>query len=908
LQGIIQSFNAAAEQMLGYAASEVVGKTSPAIFHDLDEVVSQAKYLSQKLGKDIEVGFEVFIAKARLGQVYEREWTYIRKDGSRFPVILTITAIRSDQGEIVGFMGIAKDITAEKKSERKLKDITDALDQTAIVAITDAQGTINFVNDKFCEISKYSREELIGQNHRLLNSGHHPHHFFVEMWKTISSGHAWRAEIKNRAKDGSFYWVDTTIVPFLNEDGKPYQYLAIRKDITTTHKAAALEFKKISLIASQTDNVAIVTNAQGEIEWVNDSFHKLTGFTLAEAIGKKPGDLLQGPKTSQETVASIHDTLARQEPFFGEILNYTKDGRPFWLLLNINPIFDEDGKLVHFIAIENEITTRKEIEIKLRQEVEVSVQKLHSINRELQESETFNRHLIEEFPIGLASCSMDGQLVFVNSAFAKILGRTIEETLELTYWDITPIKYAEQEAAQLESLQIEGRYSSYEKEYIHKDGHLVPVLLNGLAILQKGELIIWSSVQDISDRKQSEIKLQLANEELMRATRLKDAFLANMSHELRTPLNSILGMNEGLQEGIFGSINERQLKTLQTIEKSSTHLLELINDILDVAKIESGHVNLDLAVTNIQSLCTSSLAFVKQQALTKRIQLIPRIPKYLPKIRLDERRIRQALINLLNNAVKFTLEGGTITLEISLVRLERSTTNLTPLNYLKIAVIDTGIGISAENIQKLFQPFIQIDSALNRQYNGTGLGLALVKRLVELHEGTIELTSEVGVGSCFAINLPINIDSQAIEGQTEYDLSGQSLIGQSQAERLVPPLILLAKDNEANIATFSSYLEARGYRILSATNGQQAIDLAKAEHPDLILMDIQMPVMDGIEAIKQIRLDPNLVNIPIIALTALAMVGDRERCLAAGANEYLSKPIKFRQLNSTIQQILSKLL
>ena len=894
--------------MLGYAASEVVGKTSPAIFHDLDEVVSQAKYLSQKLGKDIEVGFEVFIAKARLGQVYEREWTYIRKDGSRFPVILTITAIRSDQGEIVGFMGIAKDITAEKKSERKLKDITDALDQTAIVAITDAQGTINFVNDKFCEISKYSREELIGQNHRLLNSGHHPHHFFVEMWKTISSGHAWRAEIKNRAKDGSFYWVDTTIVPFLNEDGKPYQYLAIRKDITTTHKAAALEFKKISLIASQTDNVAIVTNAQGEIEWVNDSFHKLTGFTLAEAIGKKPGDLLQGPKTSQETVASIHDTLARQEPFFGEILNYTKDGRPFWLLLNINPIFDEDGKLVHFIAIENEITTRKEIEIKLRQEVEVSVQKLHSINRELQESETFNRHLIEEFPIGLASCSMDGQLVFVNSAFAKILGRTIEETLELTYWDITPIKYAEQEAAQLESLQIEGRYSSYEKEYIHKDGHLVPVLLNGLAILQKGELIIWSSVQDISDRKQSEIKLQLANEELMRATRLKDAFLANMSHELRTPLNSILGMNEGLQEGIFGSINERQLKTLQTIEKSSTHLLELINDILDVAKIESGHVNLDLAVTNIQSLCTSSLAFVKQQALTKRIQLIPRIPKYLPKIRLDERRIRQALINLLNNAVKFTLEGGTITLEISLVRLERSTTNLTPLNYLKIAVIDTGIGISAENIQKLFQPFIQIDSALNRQYNGTGLGLALVKRLVELHEGTIELTSEVGVGSCFAINLPINIDSQAIEGQTEYDLSGQSLIGQSQAERLVPPLILLAKDNEANIATFSSYLEARGYRILSATNGQQAIDLAKAEHPDLILMDIQMPVMDGIEAIKQIRLDPNLVNIPIIALTALAMVGDRERCLAAGANEYLSKPIKFRQLNSTIQQILSKLL
>jgi CheY-like chemotaxis protein/anti-sigma regulatory factor (Ser/Thr protein kinase) len=271
---------------------------------------------------------------------------------------------------------------------------------------------------------------------------------------------------------------------------------------------------------------------------------------------------------------------------------------------------------------------------------------------------------------------------------------------------------------------------------------------------------------------------------------------------------------------------------------------------------------------------------------------------------LDERRIRQVLINLLNNAVKFTLEGGTITLEVSQVQLESSTTNLTPLNYIKIAVIDTGIGISAENIQKLFQPFIQIDSALNRQYTGTGLGLALVKRLVELHGGTIELTSEVGVGSCFAINLPINIGDPAIEEQTEQDLSGESQIGQSQTEGLISPLILLAEDNEANIATFSSYLEAKGYRILLATDGQQVIDFAKAEQPDLILMDIQMPVIDGLEAIKQIRLAPNLVNIPIIALTALAMEGDRDRCLAAGANDYLSKPIKLKQLNLLIQQVL----
>jgi signal transduction histidine kinase/ActR/RegA family two-component response regulator len=448
---------------------------------------------------------------------------------------------------------------------------------------------------------------------------------------------------------------------------------------------------------------------------------------------------------------------------------------------------------------------------------------------------------------------------------------------------------------------------SQEWTNIRKDGSRFPAEISVTVLTDDdGKTIGFLSVRkDISDRKQSETKLQLANQELMRATRLKDEFLANMSHELRTPLNSILGMNEALQDKIFGSINEGQLKALQTIENSSRHLLTLINDILDVAKIESGQVTLELKATDIDSLCKSSIAFIKQQALTKRIQLIDRIPKNLPEIMLDETRIRQVLINLLNNAVKFTLEGGTITLEVSQVQLESSTTNLTPLNYIKIAVIDTGIGISAENIQKLFQPFIQIDSALNRQYTGTGLGLALVKRLVEIHGGNVELTSEVGVGSCFAINLPFNIGSAAIDAQTE-NLSGQSQIGQSQTEELISPLILLAEDNEANIATFTSYLKAKGYRILSATDGQQAINFAKAHHPDLILMDIQMPVIDGMEAIKQIRLNPDLVDIPIIALTALAMTGDREKCLAVGANEYLSKPIKLKSLDQMIQTWLKE--
>jgi CheY-like chemotaxis protein len=408
---------------------------------------------------------------------------------------------------------------------------------------------------------------------------------------------------------------------------------------------------------------------------------------------------------------------------------------------------------------------------------------------------------------------------------------------------------------------------------------------------------------DISDRKQSELQLQQTNEELIRATKLKDEFLANMSHELRTPLNAILGMTEGLQEQVFGDVNERQLKALQTVERSASHLLELINDILDLAKIEAGQIKLDCASTSISHLCQSSISFVKQQASQKHIQLHTKLQSNLPPLFIDERRIRQVLINLLNNAVKFTPKGGRVTLEVKQLLPNVVTSDRLSPQYLQISITDTGIGISPENIQKLFQPFIQIDSALNRQYEGTGLGLALVKRIVTLHGGQVGLTSEVGVGSCFTVDLPYNCSSEIVLNSNPETtlLLNTPIIRVTNGQS---PLILLVEDNNANILTISSYLEATGYRVLLAHNGEEAIALAKSHQPDVILMDIQMPTMDGIEATKQIRLDPNLVNTPIIAMTALAMSGDRDRCLAAGANKYLSKPMKLRQLEATIQELL----
>ncbi|AFZ02617.1 GAF domain-containing protein [Calothrix sp. PCC 6303] len=454
-----------------------------------------------------------------------------------------------------------------------------------------------------------------------------------------------------------------------------------------------------------------------------------------------------------------------------------------------------------------------------------------------------------------------------------------------------------------------------EEKRVWKDSEaeLLQQIANQLAIAIQQASLFEQLQQELAERQQAEAKLtdsnqQLAvsNQQLARVTRLKDEFLANMSHELRTPLNAILGMTEGLQEQVFGVVNEQQLKALQLVERSGLHLLELINDILDVAKIEAGQIELDYAPTSVAHLCESSLVFIKQQALQKRIQLEIKLQINLPDLFVDERRIRQVLINLLNNAVKFTPERGCITLEVTQITLNISDADSPEQYFLRFAVRDTGIGISPENIKNLFQPFVQIDSALNRQYTGTGLGLALVKRIIELHGGLVGLTSELGVGSCFTIDLPFapNHTSPSVIAAGDQPVATSELDPSSPNEVVnLTPLILLAEDNEANISTVSSYLKAKGYRIVLAQNGQEAIDVAKTHHPDLILMDIQMPGMDGLEAMRQIRLDPNLAEIPIVALTALAMTGDRDRCLTAGANDYLSKPIKLKQLANTIQQL-----
>jgi len=395
--------------------------------------------------------------------------------------------------------------------------------------------------------------------------------------------------------------------------------------------------------------------------------------------------------------------------------------------------------------------------------------------------------------------------------------------------------------------------------------------------------------------------LRAANVELARAVRLKDEFLANMSHELRTPLNAILGLSESLQEYVYGPLNDKQRMTLHTIEESGRHLLSLINDILDLSKIGADKLELQVSWTSIEPVCQASLAFIKQSAHKKKIGLSYTFDNAVTMIQADERRLKQILVNLLGNAVKFTPEGGKVGLEV-VGDVERQMLDLT--------VWDTGIGIRQEDMARLFQPFVQVDASLSRQYSGTGLGLALVQRLTEMHGGSVKVESEIGKGSRFTVSLPWREPHEG--ARRESDAATQTENVSAPPDSVVsmlphhPVKVLVVEDNEEGLYTLMEYLPTHGYRVIEARNGMEAIEQARTKQPAVIVMDIQMPGMDGLEAIRRIRADADLRTIPIIAPTALAMPGDREWCLEAGANEYVSKPVSMKALVKIIETQLQQ--
>ncbi|OUC16398.1 MAG: hypothetical protein B0A82_01820 [Alkalinema sp. CACIAM 70d] len=520
------------------------------------------------------------------------------------------------------------------------------------------------------------------------------------------------------------------------------------------------------------------------------------------------------------------------------------------------------------IAIQ-QATTYEQMQTELVERKQVEIQ--------LRESEQRYATLAAAVPVGIFRTDTQGKSIYINQRCCEMIGLQLQETTGDNWQRNLHPDDAPKVLQEAMKSRQEGRPFRLEYRFLHPDGKTIWVFCQAVAEYDtQGNIIGYAgTLTDITDRKQAELALQQLNQnleviveqrtnelrqsniqlstvnaELARATRLKDEFLANMSHELRTPLNAILGLSEALQDQILGELTDRQQRSIATIAKSGRHLLELINDILDLSKISAGKLDLDLTSISIRQLCEGSLVFVKQQAHQKQIRLTSEIPEDLGHIMADERRIRQVLINLLTNAVKFTPEGGQVCFKVAVsqaqqwvgkVKIPQPIAQLQGSqaqdsqalqSFILFQVQDSGIGISPEDIARLFQPFVQVDTSLNRQQTGTGLGLALVKQIAELHGGAVYVESQPGQGSYFTVMLPYQMPT--IEALPSPESLPTSPTGSKHLSVEESPsisacsLILLAEDNEDNIETFSAYLQSRGYHLVIAGNGAEAVTSQKS--------------------------------------------------------------------------------
>ncbi len=428
--------------------------------------------------------------------------------------------------------------------------------------------------------------------------------------------------------------------------------------------------------------------------------------------------------------------------------------------------------------------------------------------------------------------------------------------------------------------RVEGHVALVEQP----DGSTTELLCNAGPIIDSAGTVtdVVVVAQDISARAEAE-RIRRDHEALAATAKLKDEFLATMSHELRTPLNGILGLTSLLRDETAGPLNDTQQTYVRHTHEAGAHLLQLINDVLDISRIEAAENDLELQPVEVADAVARAVEMVRSDAEDRGLDVTVDVEPGLAVVA-DDRRLVQVLLNLLGNAVKFTDEGGV-------------TVTATPGDdTVAIDVVDTGIGISAEDLHRMFEPFVQLEASLDRRYEGSGLGLALSRRLVEALDGRLEVQSRVDEGSRFTIVLPRATAATAAAPMPETGAAAPAAVREVT--------VLVAEDNDVNRLIVREYLGVLGYEYVEATNGVEAVELARTAQPALVLMDIQMPTMDGLEATGILKGDAATADIPVIALTALAMDGDEERCLAAGCDGYLPKPIELPALAATLEEHL----
>jgi PAS domain S-box-containing protein len=781
-KGVIQIFNVGAERMLGYTVADVLNKITPADISDPQEVIARAKALSLELGTTIRPGFEALVFKASRGIEDIYELTYIRKDGSRFPAVVSVTALRDAQNVVIGYLLIGTDNTARKQAEEALLKagaLQSAIFNSANFSsiATDAKGVIQIFN--------VGAERMLGYA---------------------------AADVMNK------------ITPA--EISDPQEVIA---------RAKALSVELSTTITPGFE--ALVFKASRGIEDIY------------------------------------------------ELTYIRKDGSRFPAVVSVTALRDAQNVVIGYLLIGTDNTARKQVE-----------EEQKKLDQRLRDQQFYTRSLIESNIDALMTTDPSGIITDVNKQMEALTGCTRDELIGAPFKNyFTDPERAE---AGIKLVLSQKKVTNYELTASARDGKKTVVSYNATTFYDRDRKLqgVFAAARDVTERKRFEVALQETNVELEsaksaaeKANLAKSDFLSSMSHELRSPLNAILGFAQ-LLESTSPLPTASQKENIAQILQAGWHLLKLINEVLDLAVVESGKMSLSPESVSLAEVISECQAMMEPQAKQRGISMtFPQLdlPYY---VHADRTRVKQVLINLLSNAIKYNREQGTVEVKCTTTSPER----------IRISFKDTGAGLPPEKLTQLFQPFNRLGQE-SRAGEGTGIGLVMSKRVVELMEGAIGVESTVGVGSVFWIELLLTTAPTFLVASSESTTAIQARIPTAARLRT----LLYVEDNPANLTLVEQLIARRSdIRLLTAVNGTLGIEIARASQPEVILMDINLPGISGIEALKILREDPATAHIPVVALSANAMQRDTKKGMEAGFFYYLTKPIKVNEFMDALDGAL----
>ncbi|MDZ7704917.1 MAG: PAS domain S-box protein [Trueperaceae bacterium] len=875
-QGRFVFCNQAFADLYGLSIDELLGKTIDDLA-DEDEV-EQIRASDQQ------------VLEHHTTQHYE---TTIARSGKTYTYLVSKHPYTPSQNGVSGVVGIAHDITerrADGERTQLLASVVKNIEESIVITTPRLEPPgpqIVFVNEAFTDMTGYEPNDVLGKTPRILQGPGSSPEVVKKVRERLEKRQPFRGETINYRKDGSEFTINWYIVPLRDEAGVITHFVAVQRDVTEQRRREERMRLLESAVVNAKDAILITEatpiDAPGpRIHYVNPAFTKITGYDATEVIGRSPR-FLQGADTDRRALDKIRQGLEHDTSVQAELVNYTKAGEPYWIELNITPVTDSEGRTSHYVAVQRDISERKQVE-----------QRLQDYAARLNASNQTLRSFYDSAPIMMGLVEIDDDKIVHlsdNKAAAQFFRTRADDMSGHSSDDLgVPRDYTDLWIQAYEQSYDLGEPLRFEYRHVWPSGdeHWLNVAVNYIGPGPSGRRRFSYVVDDFTERKLASDRALTAKREAERANAAKSEFLSRMSHELRTPLNAILGFSQLLQ---MGELDPEERDNVDDIRKAGEHLLELINEVLDIARIESGHMSLSIEPVEVDEVIEESLELIIP--LAKERDLTVNVPNQSSQhfVMADRQRLKQVLLNLLSNAVKYNRTGGRI--DIGYHRTPQG---------LAIEVRDTGQGISEAQRRDLFKAFERLD-ADKTSVQGTGIGLTLTKRLVELMHGDIEVDSVPERGSTFRIIFETATAPElGDEGQDALDEQSEIAADDSVG---TANKVLYIEDNLSNLKLIRRIVgRIANIELMSAMQGSIGLTLAREHRPAVILLDLHLPDMDGDAVLQKLQQDENTRDIPVVMISADATPNQIERLKAMGAYDYLTKPLDIPHFLNVLSDLL----